>query len=112
MIRILQLRIYAHILRTNDRAIRYNLQLGFELCPGQEDVENQEYLLTPEKYLEKSAKLRKAFYILMDKSPYLLEIEPDDYNTGLARRLLDRFDRSSSTKFIEQGDRCRIEFDF
>ena len=112
MIRILHLRIYAHILRTNDRAIRYNLQLGFELCPGQEDVENQEYLLTPERYLEKSVKLRKAFYILMDKSPYIIDIDPDDYSTGLAERLLERFDRRMMTEFVEGDSRCRIVFEF
>ena len=112
MIRILRLKIYAHILKTNDRAIRYNLQLGFELCPGQENVENQKYLLTAESYLEKSAKLRKAFYILMDESPYIIDIEADDYRTGLAGRLLERFDRKMMTEFEETENRCRIVFDF
>jgi RimJ/RimL family protein N-acetyltransferase len=112
MIRILRLKVYAHILRTNDRAIRYNLQLGFELCPGQENVENQEYLLTPERYTEKSARLVKAFYILMDKSPYQVELDADDYRTGLAVKLLARFDRNMMTAFEETENRCRIVFDF
>jgi RimJ/RimL family protein N-acetyltransferase len=84
VIRMIRLKIYAHILRTNDRAIRYNRQLGFRLCEGQEGVENQKYLLTPESYLESSAKLRKAFYILIDKSPFILNLQPEDYATGIA----------------------------
>lgn len=112
MIRILRLKIYAHVLKSNDRAIRYNMQLGFELCPGQDNVENQEYILTPEKYLEKSSKLRKAFYILMDKSPYIVDLDPDDYRTGLAKRLLERFDRGIMKEFAEEQESCRIVFDF
>jgi RimJ/RimL family protein N-acetyltransferase len=112
MIRILRLKIFAHVLKSNDRAIRYNLQLGFELSPGQDNVENQEYILTPEKYLEKSAKLRKAFYILMDKSPYVVDLDPDDYRTGLAQRLLQRFDRDMVKEFMEQEESCRMVFDF
>jgi RimJ/RimL family protein N-acetyltransferase len=112
MIRILRLQIYAHVLKSNDRAIRYNLQLGFELSPGQENVENQEYLLTPERYLEKSSRLRKAFYILMDKSPYEIQLDPDDYQTGLAQRLLSRFDRKMMKSFEESDNWSRIVFDF
>lgn len=46
-----------HILRTNTRAIRYNQFFGFELCPGQDDVWNQEYVLTREHML---ANLKKT----------------------------------------------------
>lgn len=35
-----------HILRDNVAAQRYNRFFGFKLLPGQEDVENQEYVLT------------------------------------------------------------------
>jgi RimJ/RimL family protein N-acetyltransferase len=112
MIRILRLTINAHIMKTNDRAIRYNLQLGFELCPGQEDVENQLYVLTPERYLQKSAKLRKAFYILMDKSPYVILIEPDDIRTGIASRLQERIDKTMVTGMEETEAGRRVVFDF
>lgn len=39
--------LYAHILKTNTRAVAYNQALGYELLPGQEDIENQLYKLTP-----------------------------------------------------------------
>ncbi len=112
MIRIFRLKIYAHIMKTNDRAIRYNLQLGFELCPDQENVENQLYILTPETYLEKSARLRKAFYILMKKDPYVISLEKDDFATGIAQRLLERFDRSVMVEMQENPESCVMKFDF
>ncbi len=112
MIRILRLSIYAHVLKTNDRAIRYNLQLGFELCPGQENVENQQYILTPESYLEKSAKLRKAFYVLMEKSPYVFLLEKPDFEAGIAQRLLEQFDRSVLKEISETPDGTLMVFDF
>lgn len=49
----------AHILRDNERAIRYNLALGYELHPGQADVENQLYLLSPERYRTATAAIRR-----------------------------------------------------
>lgn len=112
MIRILRLTIYAHIMKTNDRAIRYNLQLGFELCPDQENIENQKYILTPEKYLEKSAKLRKAFYLLMEKSPYILLVEKEDFDTGIAGKLMERFDRSLLSDTYETSEGTVMIFDF
>ncbi len=42
--------IYIHVLKTNKRAIRYNKSFGFELVPDQDNVENQMYILTKEKY--------------------------------------------------------------
>ncbi len=42
--------LWAHILRTNTRTIRYNKHMGFKLQPGQENVENQLYRQTREDY--------------------------------------------------------------
>lgn len=109
MIRIMHLTIYAHVLRTNDRAIRYNLQLGFRLCEGQENVENQRYVLTPDSYLEKSGKIRKAFYLLIDKSPYVLEFEKDDYDTGIGQMVEERITKNTATE-IRQTDTGRIYY--
>lgn len=48
-----------HILRSNKRAIKYNLSFGFILGEGQENVENQEYSLSKDRYLEKTGRLRR-----------------------------------------------------
>jgi RimJ/RimL family protein N-acetyltransferase len=52
-------RTYIRVLRTNPRAIRFNLQLGYELLPGQDEVENQEYVLSRENYYRHTARLRE-----------------------------------------------------
>ena len=48
---------YARILKTNTRAIKYNKLIGFELCDGQEDVENQLYILPGGNFERKAKKL-------------------------------------------------------
>lgn len=75
----------AHILRTNPRAIRYNREIGFELCESQEEVENQKYVLTRERYLSKARKLRKAFFTLINRDPITILMEKEDYDIGVAQ---------------------------
>jgi len=43
----------AHILSDNKRAIKYNLMLGFEKQPNQENIYNQLYYLDKENYFKK-----------------------------------------------------------
>ena len=52
----------AHILRTNERAISYTRKLGFQICPGQDNIENQMYVLTREVYFKKNKQLRDYFH--------------------------------------------------
>jgi len=51
----------AHILRDNKRAIQYNLMLGFELQPNQENTYNQLYILEKGKYFKKRAFISRLF---------------------------------------------------
>ncbi|MCA6362795.1 MAG: GNAT family N-acetyltransferase [Bacteroidetes bacterium] len=50
---------YIRVLRHNTHAIDFNRQLGYRLLPGQDEAENQEYLLTRETYFESMASLRR-----------------------------------------------------
>lgn len=50
----------ARTLKDNRRAIRFNTSLGYELQPGQDDVENQLYICTRESFERKTLHLRKA----------------------------------------------------
>jgi UDP-4-amino-4,6-dideoxy-N-acetyl-beta-L-altrosamine N-acetyltransferase len=67
-------RTYIKVLRDNPKAISYNQNLGYEMLPGQEDVLNQQYVLTKENYYSKAARFRKqlvrehgeVFSILLD----------------------------------------------
>lgn len=76
---------FAHILRTNLNAIKYNMELGYTLCDGQDQVENQMYEMTRESYIQKAGRIRKAVRSLAteDLLPRLL-LEPEDYSSGLA----------------------------
>jgi RimJ/RimL family protein N-acetyltransferase len=82
----------AHILRDNHRAIRYNTEMGFELCPGQEEIENQKYILTKEQYLAKARRLRKAFFTLINREPLTLLLEKVDYEIGIAQMVEKNID--------------------
>ncbi|HOP12566.1 hypothetical protein [Lentimicrobium sp.] len=78
---------YAHILRGNTRAISYNAQLGYRLCPDQEEAENQQYELTREGFELKAGRIKKAVRQLAgDDLKTTLLLEPEDYKSGLALR--------------------------
>lgn len=54
-------RVVAHVLRSNERAIRYNLALGYQRCAAQAGQENQRYEITPERFRESISSIRKLF---------------------------------------------------
>jgi len=83
---------YAHILRNNNRAVRFNKMIGFELCEGQEYAENQLYKMTKESYLNSSAKLRKAFYDISGNDPIIVHVETIDYDKGFGQFIEQYFD--------------------
>jgi UDP-4-amino-4,6-dideoxy-N-acetyl-beta-L-altrosamine N-acetyltransferase len=51
-------RTYIKVLRDNTNAVTFNRNLGYVLLPGQEEVENQRYVLTSENYFEKADRFR------------------------------------------------------
>ena len=56
---------YAHVLKNNIKTRAFIRQLGYELTPGQEDVDNQEFIITQETFAKKAAKLKKAISSLV-----------------------------------------------
>jgi RimJ/RimL family protein N-acetyltransferase len=103
--------IYARILKSNHRAIRFNTQLGFELCDNQEDIENQLYKATSESYFQKAYKLRKAFYSLVDNSPVKILFEPEDFQSNLISHFEPFIDREAikSISVTESGKEYTLE---
>jgi RimJ/RimL family protein N-acetyltransferase len=78
---------YAHILRSNVNAVRFNLQLGYQLCDSQENIDHQRYEMTKESFEQKAGRIRKAVQSLGgndNKSKILFE--PTDYETGVAQK--------------------------
>lgn len=100
---------YAHILKTNKRAIRYNKFIGFKLCEGQDDVENQLYVMTKESYLKKSKLLRFAFTKMMGNNEILLSFEKHDYDTGYADFMYSQIDKTNIVR-IEENDGLKTLF--
>lgn len=96
--------VYARILKSNQRAIRFNTQLGFEICENQENVENQLYKATPESYFRKADKLRRAFYSLVDNTPVMVLFEQEDYQTNLVNYFEPHIDKSAVKSVIQTDD--------
>ena len=63
------------------------MQLGYQLCEGQEGMDFQRYELTLERFEQKAGKVQKAVHILAgsDHQSKVL-FEPGDYKTGLAQK--------------------------
>ncbi len=101
---------FAHIMKTNKRAQRFNKQIGFELCEGQEDIENQLYKLTKESYLEKAELLRKVFMKPDVKPSSIMILEKEDFDSGLADILLNRINEKDIIKKEETEEGLVITF--
>ncbi len=98
---------YAHTLRSNSNAIKFNLQLGYQLCEEQEDVDYQKYEMTRESFEQKAGKIRKAVRLLagMDNKVRVL-FEPPDYEIGLAQefeKLLNLLPHLTERKVTPEG---------
>lgn len=52
-------KLVCHVLHDNNRAIKFNKAFGYKLSPNQENINNQEYTLSPTDYTEKKIKLLK-----------------------------------------------------
>jgi hypothetical protein len=102
---------YAHILRKNSRAIRFNKMIGFDVCEGQENAENQLYKMTRESYLQRSGKLRKAFYQISGKDPVLVHLEAKDYQKGFGQFIEKYFDNQYLIKKEQIGEGTKFYFD-
>lgn len=84
-------RTFVKVLRTNQRAIKFNLDLGYELVAGQEHVQNQLYVLNKEKFFKQTERVRRAlrlqtgdvFHITIDQP----EVEAEAHLHQLLRKL-------------------------
>ncbi len=86
---------YAHILRSNTNAINYNLQLGYKLCEGQENVDHQRYELTRESFDQTAGKIQKMVRsVAGNETRSKILFEPADYHTGIAQKFEDLFIRN------------------
>ncbi|MBP6976900.1 MAG: GNAT family N-acetyltransferase [Bacteroidales bacterium] len=100
------------ILRDNERAQKLVLNLGYELQPGQEDLYNQHYILTPERFFRHSRRLIKAASLLtgQKEATHTLFFDREDILSGLADFIDDKIDRKRVAAFTESVDNRFYEF--
>ena len=85
-------RTFIKILRNNPKAIQFNKQLGYEILDGQQEFENQQYVLTKENYYKKTEKVRKA----LDKlSSQKYSIRITDKENESSKWIIEQYERSS-----------------
>ncbi len=99
----LGLTTYAHVLKTNERAIRYNKFIGFKLSDGQEEIDNQLYVMTKESYLKKAKLIRAAFFKSTGSEETILRFEKHDYETGFADFLYGKLDKNKIASVEENN---------
>ena len=93
-----------HVMKNNKAAISYNKSLGYELCEGQENIENQEYILTQKNFEKKAKALRKAVLQLCggDASIHLV-IEKHDYKNGVGQLMDEISEKLNLTPVINSN---------
>jgi RimJ/RimL family protein N-acetyltransferase len=102
---------FAHVLASNKSTQAFVKQLGYLLAPGQEDVENQEYLITRESFEKYALRFRKAIQALTgDYQPGRLVIEPHDYEDPVPLHCEKMGKLSKALLKSESGEEGRIYF--
>ena len=92
-------------LKDNERAKKLNVHLGYELQPGQEEIYNQQYLLTRESFSRHAPRLIKAASLLagQEATRHTFHFNPEDIRSGLAdffdgKIIKDRIGKYSETR--------------
>jgi len=80
---------FARMLKGNKNVIDFNTALGYELCDNQENIENQLYVMTRERFLKKSPKIRKAAKVISGNNDHMvLIVTEDDLKMGVGQKFL------------------------
>jgi len=109
-LRIFEMDSYAHMLKSNKRAIRYNKLLGFELCEGQEGVENQLYKLNKDRFFNRTKLLRPALYKLMGVKDTVMVFDKHDKESGFSDFLLSKINHQLIKEIIETPGEITVNF--
>jgi RimJ/RimL family protein N-acetyltransferase len=103
---------YIHVMMNNQQAADYVRQIGYEICDGQENVENRLFYLDRNNFEQKGRKIRRAAETFRDEESgdgYIL-LEPEDYESGLAMKIEAYFNRTGMQVNIEDSGAGRKYF--
>jgi len=98
--------VFSKILKDNSASIQYNKSLGFRLCDGQEDKQNQQYILTRDDYEKQAAPIRQMLQKIYRGQEYIItvQLEEEDERNGFAevvRKYYGSYDeRRSPVKIV------------
>jgi RimJ/RimL family protein N-acetyltransferase len=93
---------YAHVLKENKSVQQFVKLLGYELLPGQEEVNNQKYQITRESFDLRSAKIKKAIEVLSGSdAPGILKISRNSFSNPL---ILQWEDKVKTSRFIKKTE--------
>lgn len=95
LVNVFHLDSYGRILKNNQKARRFNTMLGYELCEGQENKENQLYRITREMYLKKADYFRKTFLSIGKGNSIEVVLENHEYEDGYANFIENQMDLSA-----------------
>jgi RimJ/RimL family protein N-acetyltransferase len=102
---------YAHVLKNNARGQAFVRLLGYELSPGQENEENQEWSITPDLFNNRLSKLKKAVETMNeDRSPGRLIIERDEFDDLLVQQWEAKVRESKYLLNTEMTEKSRIYY--
>ncbi len=102
---------FARVLKENNSVGGYVRMLGYELMPGQEEVVNQQYCVTRERFEKKAPKLLKAMSALIsDTGPGIFVVEKDEFHDSLVLDWERRVTKSSRLIRVEEGEIGRIYY--
>ncbi len=102
---------YAHVLKTNVAVQKMILSLGYELCPGQEKVENQLYEITRENFFKRSKKLVLAMHAITGTDePMAVTIYRDEFGDEIVKFWESVGKQSGKILRVEETPEARIYY--
>jgi len=84
--------------------------LGFELCDGQEELENQLYVLNRERFFQRTKLLKKALFKIMGVTETILVFEREDMKSGLKDFFMKQVTPSMIGEVVETTDSVILRF--
>lgn len=100
------------VLSDNPKAQKFNKQLGYELLPDQENIYNQYYKLTRDRFFRKTAKIIKAAETVSEEKDKTLSIffSQPDFNSGIAELLINNANKETIAERLKGIDGETITF--
>jgi UDP-4-amino-4,6-dideoxy-N-acetyl-beta-L-altrosamine N-acetyltransferase len=102
---------YARVLKENKKVQAYVKMLGYRLMPGQETVNNQQYIITRASFEKKAWKIKKAISILAGmEEKGVLHIASSEFNDPQVLQWEEKFKTSPVIAKAETTEEGRFYY--